>query len=360
MRRRARTLIGTWFDARTLALLGAFCASGVHAATISLRASARVDAETPITLGEIASLKGEEAEDLAEAPIVSSIADEANGRAWLRIEVADVRAALDAAGVNWGRVALRGSACTARIGFAPTPQAEKDEGRQRDERMGPVDLGGAPTIRRHVAATLVKHFGVPADDLRLRFSSGDRDLLERRTHGRRVEVQPLGLGSLTPVRIRAYEGERVVMDESLRVEAQVQRDVIVASVDLRRNESLSGDDLERAQLWLDPAERVVASLDEAVGKRTRRRVDAGEALTPEALESPIVVRRGEVIHVRCLSGGIVLTAKARALDDARAGERIELRLDASERPFLATIDERGRAVVNLDAGPAPALREQRR
>jgi flagella basal body P-ring formation protein FlgA len=61
-----------------------------------------------------------------------------------------------------------------------------------------------------------------------------------------------------------------------------------------------------------------------------------------------VVRRGELVTVHCVSGGIVVKAKARARAEARQDEVIELQMDGSKKTFRARIVGPGRAVVNLD------------
>ena len=93
----------------------------------------------------------------------------------------------------------------------------------------------------------------------------------------------------------------------------------------------------------------VESIEEATGSVVRRRLAAGTMLRVNELESPVLIERGDLITIHCISGGIVVKTKARARTAGRDGEMIELMMDGSRKSFRARVVGPGRAVMNLDA-----------
>jgi flagellar basal body P-ring formation protein FlgA len=65
--------------------------------------------------------------------------------------------------------------------------------------------------------------------------------------------------------------------------------------------------------------------DEIVGKISQRNISPGDPLTRDAFKNPIVIKRGETIHLRLQRSGIVLTALGRAEQDGRLGQMIKVR-----------------------------------
>src|SRR5688572_20749723 len=98
------------------------CASA-HPDSITLKHSVRlIGKQAIITLADIANVQGERAAALAELPIATLRDDGAA----LEIQIQDVRAKLDDAGVNWGQVNLSGRSVVirpARSADAAPPQA---------------------------------------------------------------------------------------------------------------------------------------------------------------------------------------------------------------------------------------------
>lgn len=129
-------------------------------------------------------------------------------------------------------------------------------------------------------------------------------------------------------------------------------DVPVLARPLARGEVIEAGDIEWQRL---PADRVRsdAILAEAdlVGQEARRALRAGEALRGYDLTVPSVIARGETIDLVYSVGALTLTARARALEDAGAGELARFVNLQSNRTIEARVDAPGRARVggNRDA-----------
>lgn len=312
--------------------------------TVRVRPSA-APAPGPVRLADVASISGPDADVLGAIVIVTD--DDPQPAS--QIDLALIRARLkQAPGVNMGRIALSGTACAIRHAdpappppsvASPTPHAPATE-----------------TVRDRVAAVLAHALGVTPADLRLSFDASDAELLAWPAAGYTLAVQPTGSGDRVPVSVRAYRADLLVKSGSIRVGVLVRRTVPVTRDAIARGKTVLADDLILAEHWLPPT-ATPASPTTAIGAQARRTLRAGAVIEAADVEPPIVVRRGEVIGVDCLSGGIVLRTQARAMESARAGESVRFQSLGSKREFRARVSGPGHAaVVAADAPDAPDLR----
>lgn len=327
-------------------LLAAFLATLARAGSVELKLSARVAPGEPVVLEDIAVLDGEDVDSLRDVVVLDAAPASGEHAA---ISISDVRNALDIAGVNWGFIMLRGSECTLRTGeISATAAAVTDVERRSEPRS--VDLGGAETVRTYAARTLAAMFGVDPDALRIAFDVSDQAMLDISDLGRRIEAQPLGdvSGSRIPLSVWVYEGDRVVSSGTIRADVLVRRPAVTLTQGVARGERIPRESLSREIMWLEPsAGTPVTEIGEAVGGVARARMAAGTVLRMEHLEAPVVIRRGELVTVHCVSGGVVVKSKARAMHDARRGDLVELSLGRNRQSFLARADAPGRAVMRI-------------
>jgi flagella basal body P-ring formation protein FlgA len=316
--------------------------------TVSLRASALpADATSAVRLADVADVIGDDAAKWGAVVV----ADSAAGRE--RVTVGEVRAALDRAGANWGRVTLRGSACVLQRPAAPAQPAPA-----RPQREGPryavVDLSGPPTIAKAVARRLAAHYGVRPAELQLAIDPADAAALNAGVAEKHaVEVRPAAspASSRVPVRATVYDGDRVVAEHRVTLDVLVLREVFVAQRTIDRRETISNSDIRPERRWLAPGATRSASppRESIVGAVARNRIKDGDIVAASDVEAPIVIRRGDVVYVHCLSGAVAVQARARALESGREGEVITFRMDGAEDSFAARIAGPGRAVML--AGP---------
>lgn len=298
-------------------------------------------------IGDVATLEGDDVRALSEVVLASA----SEGGAMLEITLEQVREALDAHGVNWGRVALRGSRCGVRV-VGGVRDGQADEPVRGVRQPESVDVDRAPTVRTRVALLLGRLFGVENGDLRVLFDEGDEAFLDTPEWGRRIEVQPNSVAnsSRQSLTVRVYEGEHLVASRTIRADVTIRRGVVVIKSGLGRREVIDRDDVSLEELWMVPdGTAPVSRLEDAVGMLTRARVPGGSVLRVSQIEEPVLVRRGERVTVHCLNGGVALRVQARALRDGKRGEQIECVLDGRERAFTARVSDRGVAVMVLDS-----------
>jgi flagellar basal body P-ring formation protein FlgA len=122
------------------------------------------------------------------------------------------------------------------------------------------------------------------------------------------------------------------MSFPLDARVSVPAAVVLASHSLPRGAVIRADDVElRSEAGGEAGAGAVHSLEEVVGRETTRAVPAGKALSSDALRSPLLVRKGEVVTVYALSAGIRVCTHARARDDGSQGDlvAVESMLDRS-------------------------------
>lgn len=350
--------------ARTLILLLALAALASAACAqerLVLKRTARIEPDTPLRLGDIATLTGPKAEELAELVLLETPSAEPTGtHGWFRIEIDRVLDRLtEALGESAGMVALSGSACDVRI---LTPAAMRTTPTPKPTKATPTpdarNLVARETVRGAVARELVRILQTPPQSLRLGFDEEDREFLDTPTTpatGRVVEVVPGGASVHMPVTIALYDPSGRMTRKTIRVKAEVHRPVAVVSRVLARGRVIEAADISAEVRWLPPSDRIVTP-EAALGSVTRRRLDPGQAVDIHAIEPPVMVHKGDMVHVRVVTPGLIVRREGNALRDGCEGEVIEFaaRHNPKER-FRATIVGRGAAVVWIGNTPGTPL-----
>ncbi len=327
------------------------CVAPAWCAEIVLRASAVADPHTPLRLGDIAEISGEDAERLSRLVVVEEPIAALGGERWLRIGLAEVRSAMESASVSHTRHALSGSTCVVRVRGSQRVQTELPAG--KPERAPEViALSGPATVRTATARRLAQMIGVEPGDLRILFAQGQEELLARPLAGLTAVIRPSnsGISERLRVDVTLLSGERVVAEGTLRGLVQVRSTIAVVTKRRTKGAILTPDDYRAEERWLDPA-LLGRAADPAVleGSRATNRLDPGEVLRESDIEPPLAVRRNDTVTVITVAGGISIETRARVLRDAVVGERVRCRLDRGSETFDAIVDAPGRVVVLLDS-----------
>lgn len=318
-----------------LATLATLLCADAFAGTITLRPGATIDSSREVALGDIADLEGEDAKALAGMPV--AFVDGAS-----EVTIAQVRAALETRGVNWGRVALRGSSCAVRIA-APTSMDASIPPSPPTERVA----SGVETIRDRILATLGELFGAEPDAIRVTLDDGGKDVLSRPINGRRVDIETSSASSSRiAIRVWMYESDRLVVDGSVRADVSLRIDCLTLTRPIGKGDRLEQSMFSRTTLWMSPTGAPpVRDEAQAIGAVARTRLDAGTVLRTDHIEAPVVIKRGDLVSVHALAGSMVLKTQARALADAREGEMVELSRGRDRKAFLARAAGPGLAIL---------------
>jgi flagella basal body P-ring formation protein FlgA len=328
---------------------------GIAARGDTIRLHAQAEAPGPqVRLAEVAHLEGPLAKRFADT-VVGSFAGEATQ---LQLSMGELRQVLGEHGINWGLVTLRGFAnCRVhRTGAgesspdAPPARTPGDAAAISNVEVE-INLDSASTLRGLVVARLAELTGATASDLRVTFSERDEALLQQGALIDRFEIESPASRFVgrVPLTIRRYRGDRVA--ETLQVAAQVERRalVIVATRSISRGERFSADAVAVREVFLrDDRGEPIRDLKLVVGQIASAQLREGAVLYPSMIETPLMVRRGELVTVRCISGGLVVRTVARAGGDGRLDEVIEVRNETTRQTFAATVTGVREATIHLD------------
>lgn len=341
----------------TAILLMCTFAAPAIAGSIRLRTAAAVEPGQPIRLGDVATLEGDNALALAAITLVEDIAKASAGRAWVQVTIADVRHALDDYGARMSALTLSGSGCTVRIAGAPQQQPDESKPRAPSPRAESVELDGPPTVRRHAARTLAALMNVEPADLRMLFDSADAEFLDQpRPGAARIVVQPQSTANSgrAVLACRILDGDRIIDSRTIRVDSEARRQVVVVQEMVKRKDEVPSASLVAQEMWLPASSgRPIASIQDAAGSIARTRLEPGTVLRAEHLETPIVVKRNELVSVHAVRAGFEVQTRARARADARRGDLIAFRLEGSKKEFTARVEGPGVAVIDMDGAAHP-------
>ncbi len=87
--------------------------------------------------------------------------------------------------------------------------------------------------------------------------------------------------------------------------------------------------------------------EEVIGKLLRRPLPAGAALTPDAVESPASIKRGQEVILFGEAGGFSVRAAGTALSDGASGARIRVENSDSHRVVEGVVRDDGTVEVAL-------------
>lgn len=323
------------------------------AGSVRLRAGAAIEPGQPVRVGDVATLEGADALALAPIIILNDWSAASQGKTWARITIADLSGALDRAGARTSTIALSGSTCDVRVVGLARSDATTEAAEPRTEQGFRVfDVSGTPTVRKECAASLAASLGVEPDSLRLAFDSADAEFLDAPRFDRRIVAQPVSAkaSARSVVSVRVYDHDRLEASRTVRVEAEVRRDVAVLTKPLRRKDVIRADAFTSEERWMPAgAGEPISRAEDALGRIARTDLPAGTVLGMHQLDSPVVVRRNELVTILAIRAGFEVQMRARARTDGKPGETIEFRAEGSKKPIFARVEKSGVAVLNQDA-----------
>lgn len=123
---------------------------------------------------------------------------------------------------------------------------------------------------------------------------------------------------------------------------KVWLDIWHAKTDISANQQLTS-----AQLQLKRAEistltqGFVTDETQLLKQRSLRRIRAGRAISPQQVERPFLVTRGDEVIIRAASGGFVATMKGKALQSGKQGDKILIQNLSSNKRIQAKVASDG-------------------
>lgn len=109
-----------------------------------------------------------------------------------------------------------------------------------------------------------------------------------------------------------------------------------------RGQTIRDSDLRLERINIAKARRGFYNrLDEVVGLAAKRRIRAGQTITPALLEQAMAVKRGEPVKIVASNDGIEASTSGEALGDGQPGDVIRVRNTRSGKVIDAKVLEEG-------------------
>ncbi len=354
-------------------------AGAASADTITLRPSVRVAPGAEFTLAEVAGLDGDAARALAGIVIGTG------EQGAFELGADRIRQKLVVAGADMkvlefvgARTVVRPLLGAARDSAAPAPgarsNASSDAGADADARQNAGATAGSAAPSTAVAGTrtvdpaahigngdalavicemIANAFGSEARDLRLECTEEQLAKIAPKP-GVRYEIARKSLlrASRVELEVIAHQANGDEFRTRVRVTPRLEREVLVATGDLRRGSTAAGDGIavEKRLLTIDEA-RESAEISARDGATLARGVSRGAVLSRTDLARAAEIKRRDTVTVRREIGTIVIELDAVALEDGAVGDVITFeRADArgrnrDARAFSAEVVGPGRAVI---------------
>ena len=333
----------------------AVVAGSADADSIALKLSVRrVAADQPVLLGDIAAIAGPHASTFAGLEI-AGVAELPADRV-ATIDVADVRARLDAAGVSWGLVDLSGgrvairpairAATTTSDPAAAAPRTfEATDTRRADVGSAPV-FGAADFVRvsslldasndDEFTATIAR---LVFDDLEqierypervlLRIDRAAAARLPESAQDCRVRLRGRGDADLVNIEISGAMPDGRRPQVLVPVEVRLERPVPIAARRIASGRRLLGAGVDLKVEWRPVAvsevvgeDATLLDISSVTGRKLAVAVESGEPVLRTMLVPEIVVQPGMRVRVRSVFGGYQLVHEMEALEEGAVGDRI--------------------------------------
>lgn len=129
---------------------------------------------------------------------------------------------------------------------------------------------------------------------------------------------------------------------------EVHGPALVAARPLARGERISSELLQEQQVQINASRRgILTDTEQVSGMLVRRPVNAGSVLTPDLLEAPNAVERGDHVIITAKSAVFSVSSRGKALASASVGEQVMVENLQSSRTVRATVTAPGRVEIAM-------------
>ena len=115
---------------------------------------------------------------------------------------------------------------------------------------------------------------------------------------------------------------------------------------INRSELVSEGDIIFQEMEIDTDLRgVVVDPKKIVGKIAARNLIANEPLRQSDLQSPQLISRGQSVNITSKAGGLIVTMKGKALGNSKAGDRLWVQNQSSNKRVQGEVTPEGEVVI---------------
>lgn len=308
-------------------------ATAAQADRITLVRTASVQADA-VLLSDIARLDGDNALALAEVTIARFDGDQQQ----IKLTRLDVRDVLDSYAVHWGLLSLSGqqqitvnrAAAPPAQTIAQTPAEPAIEAHavQANPLTALTTAAAGRTLRELAQEYLVSRAGLSASQMRITWDHDRSPVWQRTDADNRFEIEPRNrdIAGRIPMTVRQYRGDELVDTLRLGADVEIHSRVVIAARPVSRGQTIVGDDVKNESRWLDTGRKLpLTDALALVGQVAARQIQVGQMLVEGDTKPSLMVKRGQLVTLRAISGGFSIKTVGRAMSDGHQDEFIEVR-----------------------------------
>lgn len=139
----------------------------------------------------------------------------------------------------------------------------------------------------------------------------------------------------------------VVKNMTLFVDLEALAPVAVAAADLPRGTILNAEDLTMVTMDLASLRAPCFDAQQMVGKKLRRPVRMGAPFTQTGLETPPLIKRGDMVTITASVGALTVTARGLAQQNGAAEETIRVKNIRSQKEIFCRVTAPSAVEVEL-------------
>ena len=141
--------------------------------------------------------------------------------------------------------------------------------------------------------------------------------------------------------------DQLVKNQSIRVQLKALAEVVVASANLRRGDSLDATNIVLQQEDISKLKQPIFNPQDVYGKQLKQSLRLGQPLALKQVDFPPMIKRGERVAIHARRGSLVLTAAGEARQDGDQGETIRVKNSQSNREVLCQVLAPGQVQVEF-------------
>ena len=279
-----------------------------------------------VLLADVAELNGDQAEVLGKMVVSQFIADADH----VIVTMDSLRRLLRGRNLNLATISLSGYSKCRVVQLQPltVPPKQGQVAPLVANSIDKIDFKSPATLRDRFVQWFSGYASIPSDELRFQFTPEDAKVLRTSVEQQRFEFTASAsslLGRLT-ITIGHYRDGQLV--DTFHIRPFVTRHflAVVITQKVKRGQTLTLENVHLKQITLDRNVGLpVRVLDDVVGMVARSVILPGAVLLKQNIRRPYLVRKGELVTVRCVSGGLVIQTAMRSTADGSLGDVIKVR-----------------------------------
>jgi len=304
-----------------------------------------------IKLIDIAELEGEYAQSLGDL-VVGRFAE---GQDELTVQLATIRRVLTESQANWGSLSLRGKKSCAVFRLSSVDRQgevviDNDRAVTTNNELAIDQANIGRTVSGLLIQEIIELNQADTDELEITFrgNADEAAWLNRSAAVGRYEIQVMsrsGLGRV-PLKVRRYDPAGTVEEATLTAEVARRVTAVVANRQIRRGEvfGMKNVDLKEILITSDYGE-TLDSVDLILGQSAASALREGSVVLVDHVAPDMLVKRGDLVTVACVSGSLVVRTVGRASEDGVLDDIIAVRNPETRETFYATVSGKRQATI---------------